>query len=351
MRSWRRRLFPVDDLRGTARQFWIALGLLLALVLAAAVYYRVFESRATGTPWSIVDSLYMAVLTVTTVGFMEVHPLSQHGRMFTIFLAVTGIGLAAYALRSAASLLVGQQLSAEVQTRRRLRALRQLRDHYIVCGYGRMGSEAVRQLRQRGLEVVAIESAPEVVEKQREPGVLYVMGDATQDEHLKNAGVERARALIAAIGRDEDNLFLVLTARLLNPDLLIVARAGQDTMVDKLRRAGANRVLSPYVVGGRRLAAAATQPRVLEFLEMVLHQDVDVEIDAIAIPDDSPVLDKPLLGGGVFHERGAMILAVSHANGEFHTNPRPETVLRKGDTLIAMGSRAQIEELERLVSG
>ncbi len=350
MKGWRQRLFPVDDLRGTARQFWIALGLLLLLVLAAALYYRVIESRATAEPWSTVDSLYMAVLTVTTVGFKEVYPLSQQGRMFTIFLMVTGIGLAAYALRSAATLLVGQQLSAEVQTRRRLRALRQLQDHYIVCGYGRMGSEAVRQLRRRGMEVVVIEADPEVVEKEREPGVLYVVGDATHDEHLKNAGAERARCLIAAIGRDEDNLFLVLTARLLNPRLLIVARAGQEPMVDKLKRAGANRVLSPYVLGGRRLAAAATQPGVMDFLEMVLHESVDVEIGAISVPEGSSAVGKELSAVGAMREGEAMILAVMSQDGKFHTNPPPHTVLLAGDTLIAMGARAQLEALERMLS-
>jgi voltage-gated potassium channel len=351
MRGLRRRLFPLEELSRVARQFWTALFLLLFVILVAAAYYIVIEGRATGEYWSAVDGLYMAVLTVTTVGFMEVHPLSQHGRIFTIALAITGIGLLAYAVRSAATLLVGQQLSAEVQYRRRLRALRQVQDHFIVCGYGRMGSEAVQQLRRRGLEVVVIEQDPDAVEDYREPGVLYVIGNATHDEHLRNAGVERARCLVAAIGPDEDNLFLVLSARLLNPAMHIVARAGQEAMVDKLKRAGASRVLSPYILGGRRLAAAATDPGVMDFLEMVLHGDVDVEIAAVAVPDGSPVLGEPLLGGGVFREGGAMILAVMSAKGEFHTNPRPHTVLAPGDTLIAMGPRAQLQGLKHLVAG
>ena len=349
MKRWRQRLFPLEELGRVARQFWVALFLLLLVIILAAAYYIVVEGRSTGIYWSAVDGLYMAVATVTTMG-SEVHPLSQHGRMFTICLAIVGIGLLAFAVRSAATLLVGQQLSAEMQYRRRLRALKQMENHFIVCGYGRMGSEAVQQLRRRGLEAVVIEQDPDAVEERREPGVLYVIGNATHDEHLKSAGVERARGLIAAIGKDEDNLFLVLSARLLNPKMYIVARAGQEAMVDKLKRAGASRVLSPYVLGGRRLAAAATEPGVVDFLEMVLHEAVDVEIAAIAIPAMSPALGRSLSEAGVVREGGAMILAVLNQQGEFHTNPPPHTVLAQGDSLIAMGSQAQLERVKRLVS-
>ena len=347
--AWRRRFFPLEDLSRSARQFWVALFLLLLLMTLAVAFYVNIESRMSGRHWSAVDGFYMAVLTVTTIGFTEVHPLSQGGRLFTTSFAITGVVLLALAARSAASLLVGQQLSAEVQRRRRLRALRQMESHYIVCGYGRMGRETVHQLRRRALPAVIIEQDPAALDLLRDTDIPFIEGNATQDEHLRNAGVERAKCLVSAVGTDEDNLFIVLSARLLNPNLYIVARARRQSTVDKLRRAGANRVLSPYVVGGRHLAAAAAEPGVVDFLEVVLHEEVDVEIAAVAVPPDSPVLGKPMLGSGVMQEGGAMILAVIDEGGRFHTNPRPHTEVNHGDRLIAMGTRDQLADLQRAV--
>jgi len=309
------------------------------------------EATLSGIHWSLVDGLYMAVLTITTIGFSEVHPLSPGGRLFTAGYAITGILLLAWAARSAASLLVGQQLSVEVQRRRRLRALREMRDHYIVCGYGRMGREAAQQLRRRGLAVVAIEQNGSALEHAASASVPFVEGNATEDEHLKSAGIERAKGLIAAVGTDEDNLFIVLSARLLNPRLYIVARASQEATVDKLLRAGANHVLSPYVVGGRTIAAAAAEPGVVDFLETVLHrEELDVEIASIVVAAGSAAVGRPI-GESVMREGGAMVLAIMDEAGRFHTNPGPTTTLNRGDRLIAMGSRAQLAALQQAAGG
>jgi len=343
----RRRLLPLEDLRRSARGFWIALFVLLGLLVVAISFYVNVESRLSGIPWTLVDGIYMAVLIITTIGFTEVHALSQPGRAFTTGFAITGLVLLALAARSAASFLVGQQLSEQAQLRRRLRTLNEMKDHYIVCGYGRMGREAVQQLRRRGLPVVVIEQDPSALDQLREIGIPFVEGNATQDEHLRAAGVERAKGLIAAVGTDEDNLFVVLSARLLKFDLHVVARAGAEATVDKLRRAGANRVLSPFTVGGRQLAAAAAEPGVLDFLEMVLHkEDLDVEIAAVQVPNESSALGKGMLDSGVMREGGAMILAVTDHTGRIHTNPRPDTELSPGDSLIAMGSREQLAALQ-----
>lgn len=318
-------------------------------MIGALLFYVAIETRLSGTRWSLTDGLYMVVLTITTIGFEEVHPLSQSGRLFTTVFAITGVVLLAFAARSAASLLVGQQLSAEAQRRRRLRAVRQMTDHYIVCGYGRMGREAVHQFRRRGLPVVVIEQDPAALEPLADTDVPFIEGNATQDEHLRNAGAERARCLVAAVGTDEDNLFIVLSARLLNPNLSIVARAGQEATVDKLRRAGANRVLSPYVLGGRHLAAAAVEPGVVDFLEVVMHEAADAEIVAVTVPANSPVIGQPMLGSGVMEEGSAMILAVIAQDNQLHTNPRPHTTVKLGDRLIAMGNSEQLSRLKRAV--
>ncbi len=326
--------------------------LLLAVMTGAVFYYYHIESQRSGIDWSLVDCMYMAVIMVTTIGLREVHPLSQSGRLFTTTFAIVGVALVAFAVRTAATLVVGQQLSAEVQRRRRLRALKEIRDHYIVCGYGRMGRESAHQLRRRGLPVVVIEQEPTAIERLRETGVLCVEGNATQDEQLEAAGVARAKALIAAVATDEDNLFIVMSARVLNPTLYIVARASREETVRKLQRAGANSVHSPYVGGGRDLAYAAVEPGVVHFLEQVLHQEAfDVDFRSVPVPNDSPVLGKPMLGSGVMQEGGAMILAVLSKDRELRTNPRPNTTVDPGDTLIAMGTREQISRLEQAVRG
>ena len=352
MRTRRRSLFPLEDLSRSARLFWTLLFMLLVLVLIAVGFYVAVESRLSGVAWSLVDSAYMAVLTITTIGFMEVHDLSQTGRLFTTGFAITGLVLLALAARNAASLLVGQHLSEQVQLRRRLRALREMREHYIVCGYGRMGRETVHQLRRRGLPTVVVEQDTERLEVLRATEVPFVEGNATEDEQLRNAGIERAKCLVAAVGTDEDNLFVVLSARLLNPKLHIVARAGREETVDKLRRAGANSVHSPYVGGGRDLAFAAMDPGVVHFLEQVLHQEeMDVDIFTVRVPEGSPVIGKPMLGSGIMQEGGAMILAVITADSRLHTNPRPNTTVGAGDALIAMGMHEQLTRLEKAVRG
>ena len=348
--SARRRRLPLEEVSRSARQFRLLLLTLVVLILLAIGYYLNVEGRLSGQQWSLIDAAYMAVLVITTIGFKEVHALSAAGKVFTTGFAITGVVLLALAARSAASFLVGQHLSEHAQVRRRLRALREMNDHYIVCGYGRMGREAVHQLRRRGLPTVVIEQDPESLEALRETDIPFVEGNATEDERLREAGVERARCLIAAVGTDEDNVFIVLSARLLNSKLHIVARAGREETVDKLLRAGATSVHSPYVGGGRDLAFAAMDPEVVHFLEQVLHQEgMGVDIFTVSVPQGSPAAGKPMLGSGVMQEGGAMILAVIAADKTLHTNPRPHTTVSPGDTLIAMGTHEQVAKLQEAV--
>ncbi len=340
----------LSELSRTGRWLWVLVFLLLALITIAVSYYLFAESSISGQPWTFIEALFMAVLIVTTIGLKEVHPLSETGELFTAVFAVASLIVLAFIIRMAAGLLVGQQLSVEVQRRRRLRALKEMRNHYIVCGFGRMGRETVHQLRRRGLDVVVIEQDLAKLDLLRDADLLFVEGNATQDEQLRTAGVEQAKCLISAVGTDEDNLFIVLSARLLNPKLYIVARAGRDEVVDKLQRAGANSVHSPYVLGGRDLATAAVEPGVVHFLEQVLHQEeFDVDFRSIAVPAGSPVAGKPMLGSGVMREGGAMILAILQTNNVLHTNPRPNIALTEGDTLIAMGTREQLKQLQEVV--
>ena len=326
--------------------------MLALLFILGVAYYVNVESSLAHTPWSLIDAVYMAVLTITTIGFKEVHALSDFGKVFQTGFAVTGVLLAAWAVRSAASILVSQQLSLQAQRRRRLKALEAVSDHYIVCGYGRMARETVAQLQRRGHQVVVIEMDEAALERVREDEIHFIEGNATDDGSLRSAGIERARGLVAAVGTDEDNLFIVLSARLLNPTLHIVARAGREETVDKLRRAGANSVHSPYIGGGRDLAYAAMDPSVVHFLEQVLHhEELDLDILTVFVPEGSPTIDKPMLGSGVMQEGGAMILGMITSEGKLHTNPRPETTVSRGDNIIAIGTREQLAMLQRAVRG
>jgi len=347
----RRRFFSLDDLASATWQFHVAVLLLVLLVVAAISFYVFAESRISGAPWTFIDALYMVVGVITTIGLLP-HRLSQTGELITAAWAVVGIAIIYWAARSALKLFVGERVSSLLYERRRLKAVQDLRDHYIVCGYGRMGQETVSQLQRRNIRVAVIEQDPAALEALRATDIPFVQGNATEDEHLKAAGVERARGLIAEVGSDEDNVFIVLSARLLNPALYLVARAGREENVDKLTRAGANRVLSPYVVGGRALAAAAAEPGLADFVEMVLHRaDIDLEIALIPIPPNSPAINQPMQGSGVIKEQGAMIVAIMDRTGQFHTNPYPLSTLTEGDRLIAMGSQAQLEEVRRVVGG
>ncbi len=333
-----------------ARQFWAALVLLSLLVAVETAYYYGVEGRR-GGHWTLVDAFYMAVMVVTTLGTMEVHPLSQAGRIFTSLCAGLGVGmLFGLVVPSATSFFLSQLFTHQFEQRRRLRTLEHLSEHYIVCGYGRMGREAVTQLLRRGLRVAVIEQNEEAVADLRAREVPFVVGNAAEDEFLRAAGIARAKGIIAAVGTDEDNVFITLSARLLNPALYIVVRASREENVDKLTRAGANRVLSPFVVGGRALAHAAAEPGLADFIEMVLHrEDIDLEIASIPLPPDSPAINQPMQGSGVVKEEGAMIVAIMDRDGQFHTNPYPLSTLTEGDRLIAMGTRAQLEGLRRTV--
>jgi voltage-gated potassium channel len=354
MDKWRRKLLALEDVNIVTHGFWTAVVALGMLIVVAICYYMAFEPFFNDHKyhWSFVDSLYMVMVIVTTIGLQEIHPLSQVGRVFTTIFAFTSLFVLFLVLGSATKLFVLEQLGERAEKMRRSKLLKEIRDHYIVCGYGRMGRETVTQLLRRGNKVVVIEHNPDMLPFIQQAKVLYVEGNATEDEVLREAGIERARGLISASDTDEDNLFIVLSARLLNPNLFIVARASQESSIDKLQRAGADRVHSPYVVGGKYLANAAVAPGVVDFLETVMHQeDTDLEIAAIHVPEGSKVAGKAIAQSQVLHEEGAMILAIVEPAGHVHSNPRPETVLKPKDNLIVMGSRAQLAEMHKLVVG
>lgn len=310
------------------------MGLLVAIVAVATAGYVLL-----GFSW--LDALYQTVTTVTTVGFREVEPLDARGKAFTIVVVLAGVGTALYTLGVVLETFVEGRLTGG--RRRMQRRIDDMSGHVIVCGWGRVGRTVAAFVSGGGLDAVVIERDPERLEMIPYP---YVSGEATDDAVLHAAGIERARALVAAVTTDADNLFITLSGRTLNPSLFIVARARLEAAEDKLVRAGANRVVNPQQIGGARMAAFALQPHVAEFMDVVMHDgSLEFRLEEVLLPADSRFAGRTLREAHIRDQTGALVLAVRDRSGAFTTNPAPETVLEPGHVLIAIGTRQQLEAL------
>ncbi|MGQ9571665.1 MAG: potassium channel family protein [Dehalococcoidia bacterium] len=313
--------------------------LLAGLLALGIVGYILIEG------WSFLDALYMTVTTVTTVGFREVKPLSDEGRVFTIFLILFGVGAAFYILTALVALVVEGDLGLALGLRRMKGKIEALRDHHILCGFGRVGEEIAREFRARGVPFVVVDSNPEAIERARKHGYLLVEGDASSDATLLEAGIERARCLLAASDSDSGNTYIVLTAKALNPRLFVVARAGQPASMTPMVRAGAERVISPYSIGGRRMALSALQPLVVDFIETLAKGRHGEQILAELEVSEGSGLAGMTIEGCLRDCRGAVVLAVQKASGDVQVGPRGGTVLELGDRLMVLGSEAVLEAL------
>lgn len=318
--------------------------LLLGLVGAGTLGYQVLEG------WGWLHSLYMTVITVTTVGFGEVAPLDASGRIFTIFLILFGVGIGAWAVSNAIEVMLGQTLWTSVQRRKMKSSLHGLRDHFVVCGFGRLGTRIVRDLTDRGESFVVVDWSAEQEERFLEESIPHLVGDATQDEVLLEAGVERARGLVAALDSDASNVLTVLTARELNPKLLIVARANTEGAESKLRRAGADRVVTPDSIGGHRLALAMLRPTVHDLFNQIFSFGPGGEVDVgqITIPRGSPFAGQTVAGCDLRRVRNINILAIRGADGRFTLNPEAQRVIEPGEVLVVIGPAEAVYEMEAM---
>jgi len=319
-----------------------ALGVAL-LVLAGTGGYMLIEG------WGLLDSLYMTIITIFTVGYKEVHDLSPFGQVYTSLLIVFGVGVALWAGARLVQLAVSPETQRMVRRRRMDRQIAGLREHFIICGYGRIGREVCRVFRRRGVSYAVGDVSEEVIGELLEAGCPAVAGDCTEDSTLQALGIDRARGLVAAAGSDADNTFIVLSARALRPDLYIVARATSPEVEAKLRAAGASRVVTPYQIGGQRMAAAAIQPTIVDFLDVAMHGDeVSLALDEVHVRVTSPLIGKTLADSGIRQQSGAVIVAIKPLDGKLNSNPAPATLLAVGDTLIALGTVQQLKDLDAL---
>jgi voltage-gated potassium channel len=326
------------------RRLQIALGALFVLLLVATLVYHFMENMG----W--IDALYMTVITVATVGFGETEPLSQAGRLFTIGLIVLGVSAGAWAATNAFEVMLGQTFWLTVQRRKMRQTLEGMRDHFIVCGYGRLGTRIVRDLMARGEAFVVVETREDMEERFLAAEIPYLIGDATHDESLQQAGVGRARGLVAAMDSDANNVLAVLTARGLNRDIIIVSRANSDRSEGKLLRAGANRVVTPEDIGGHRLALALLRPAVDDLFEQLFSFGLDVQVDIgqIVVPEHSPFAGQTVAECDLRRLRSVSILAIREEGGRFAMNPDASRMISAGETLIVIGPADAVYELEAL---
>jgi voltage-gated potassium channel len=301
--------------------------------------------------WSLIDALYMTVITLATVGFGEVHPTSEAGRIFTIVLIILGVGFCLYVVGSILQFLVEGRIRIILGRRKLDKQINQLKNHYIVCGYGRMGRGLCRYLAQKLLNFVVIEQNPDRIAALDEDGILYVMGDSTGEANLTKAGIVRASTLMAVLGSDAANVFLVLTARRRNPELFIVARANESETKDTLYAAGANVVVSPYEIGARRMAHAILRPTVIHFLELAFaDESADIQIEEIGVNNRSNLVDLNLQESGIRQDLNLIIIAMKKADGTILFNPSARSRIEAGDTVVVVGEAQNLIKLEKILN-
>lgn len=298
--------------------------------------------------WGWLDALFMTVTTITTVGFEEVHPLSMAGKVYTIVLILSGVGVALYILGDLVQIVIEANPSAIFGMRRMKQKISGLSGHQIVCGYGRTGQEIATHFQLNKVPMVVVETSAAAARMAEDRGLLVLQGDASADEVLLEAGVQRAKGIVCALPDDTNNTFIALSAKGLNDDIAIVSRAANPGSEAKMKRAGASMVISPYVICGRRMAAAVTHPLVTEFLDVIMHAPgYDLRMEQVLISEGSVLSGTTLKDANLKQTSGAMILAVNQS-GKLITNPLPDVVFYEGDELIALGTEEQLQSLERL---
>jgi len=313
---------------------------LLALIGLGTAGFHYIEG------WSFFDGFYMVVTTISTIGYGEVHPLSHIGRIFNIFIIVGGVGLVLLFFGGATQALLEFELQSVFGRRRMDREIGRLSDHYILCGAGRVGRSAARELARRPLPFVVIDNDPAKLERYSDQGWLTIMGDATHAAVLRQAQIDRARGLVASATADATNIYIILTARSLNPNLNIIARASEEDAEKHLITAGASHVVSPYNFAGYRIAQTFMRPHVVDFFDTAMNRQLPLEIEEVQVRAGSRVAGKTLESSRIRQEMGVIVLAIKGEGSDMRFNPSPEEIIREGDHLIAMGEPDGLRRLE-----
>lgn len=327
------------------KRFLINIIIILAVLFFGTIGYMIIEG------WRFLDALYMTVITLTTVGYREVGSLGDTGKIFTILLIFLGIGAVFFTLQSLFEYILGGHLGSVFKEKQIEKKIKALKNHFIVCGCGRVGRQVCEEFESEGVPFVVTDRDPEKIKFVDKKGWLYLVGDATTEDFLEKAGVKKARGLLTVVDEDQDNVFITLTARSMNPNLFIIARASNDENISKLYKAGADRVAVPYKIGGFHMAAMALKPAVVDFLDTVISaKNKDLLIEDVEILSDF-YFGKTIGETIPLKALNLAILAVNRANGESVVSPDPDFVFKRGDRIIVMGPGNKINELKKRLEG
>ena len=325
------------------RVFYIA-ACLAGIAVIGTIGYTLIEE------WDVVDSFYMTIITLTTVGYGEVRELSLAGRMFTVALLLVGVGMVFYGAATIAEARFEERIRQIFGRRKLVKELDKLENHHIICGYGRIGSTVAGEYAKESLPHVIIESDESITSHLDQEGKLVILGDATLDETLIEAQVEKAKSLVCALPTDAENVFVTLTARALNPNLFILSRAARESSIGKMEAAGANRVVSPYIMGGMRIAQSVLRPKLAGFIDEVIGPaTTDLDFDEVTVPEGSNLVGMALRESKISQETGVYLLSIRHSSGEMRFNPGPDFQIQAGDHLYALGTPEEVESLRRRV--
>jgi voltage-gated potassium channel len=325
------------DIDNPLLRFRLPAVLLLIVIAIGTTGYMVIEG------WDLLDSFFMVIITISTVGYTEIHPLSVAGRLFTSALIVVGVGTMLFGFGVFAETLADNSFGIFRRQRQMESRLNALKDHFIVCGYGRIGAQVVIEFVEHGVPFVIIDRTDEALERLHREGKLHVEGDAASEEILKQTGIERAKGLICAVDSDERAVYIVLAARALNPKLYIIARAGYPESIRRLELAGADRVISPYRMAGHLMAELAVRPALVDVLDTLHHGESDIGLEELLVNPRTAAIGKTVAEAGLLETSRAKLLAVRRRDGSLHVNPSGDLRLEEGDLIIALGSEPQLQ--------
>ena len=323
-------------LRHPLYRFRLPVVLLAVIIVYGVAGYMLIER------WNLLDAFYMVIITISTVGYQEIHPQSAAGRIFTSTLIVTGVATMLYGFGVFAETLADNAFGNYRRERQLERNLNQLRDHFIICGYGRIGTQIVAEFEDHKVPYAVIDQTEEAVGRLRAEGRLHIEGDASSEELLRQAGIERARGLISAVDSDERAVYIVLAARALKPDLYIIARAGRPESIRRLELAGATRTISPYGMAGHRMAELAVRPALVDVLDTLHHGEGGIGVEELLVGAGMASIGKTIEVAGLLDPSAAKLLALRRNDGTLFVSPSSELRLEAGDLLIALGTEAQL---------
>ncbi len=324
--------------------FYIGFSMLVLVFGYGIFIYHYIEG------WNLLDSFYQVVITLSTVGFGEIHHLSDKGRFHTSLLIMFGVGTYAYLLGSFTEAFIEGRIQVFWGKKKMERRIGRLRGHYIICGYGRIGRIVARELLREKCKIVVVERDPELIAHLKEKGFLYVEGDATTDEVLIQAGIKNAKAVITTLSNDADNIYVTLSVKQLSPSTEVIARAEDESSIPKLKYAGADRVFTPYLIGGLRMAQLVLRPTVIDFLDMAIHgNDMGLQMEELKISHLSELVDKNIIESEIRPKYNLIVIAIKKKDGTIIYNPLPQEKIRSGDTLIVVGKKSDLERIKRIL--